>query len=145
VLKESGGWLSGILANHLWAIGGVSHLPNGTLPLLDVPNSDIAEPGFLETTPGNRRRERVNATVVQPFLTYTFPTQTTPFPSTETVYDWTARLSIVPISIGVNQLVSFAGQMLQVAGLMRYYAETPGGGPNWGFQLRVTLVFQHGS
>jgi hypothetical protein len=29
--------------------------------------------------------------------------------------------------------------------LMRYFAETPRGGPNWGFQFRLTLVFPHGS
>ena len=87
----------------------------------------------------------MNATVVQPSLTYTFPTQTTPFLSTETVCDWSARQSIVPISVGVNQLVSIGGQLLQVGGLVRYYAETPRGGPNWGFQLRMTLAFPHRS
>jgi hypothetical protein len=51
----------------------------------------------------------------------------------------------VPINVGVNQLVSIGGQILQVGGLVRYYAETPRGGPNWGFQFRVTLVFPHGS
>lgn len=145
VLKQSGPWLYGMLANHLWTVGGVPHLPSGTLPLLEVPNSGIADPGFVETTPGNRRRERVNATLIQPFLTYTFPTQTTPFLSTETIYDWSSRQSIVPISVGVNQLVFIGGQLLQVGGLMRYFAETPRGGPNWGFQFRVTLVFPHGS
>ena len=86
----------------------------------------------------------MNATLIQPFLTYTFPTQTTPFLSTETIYDWSSRQSIVPISVGVNQLVFIGGQLLQVGGLMRYFAETPRGGPNWGFQFRVTLVFPHG-
>jgi hypothetical protein len=115
VLKQSGPWLYGILANHLWTIGGVPHLPSGTPPLLDVPNSGIADPGFVESNPGSRRRERVNATLIQPFLTYTFPTQTTPFLSTETVYDWTARQSMVPINVGVNQLVSIGGRYCRSA------------------------------
>ena len=145
VLKQSGRWLYGILANHLWTLGGVPNLPSGTPQLLEVPNSGIADPGFVKPNPGSRRRERVNATFIQPFLTYTFPTQTTAFLTTETVYDWTARQSIVPINVGVNQLVSIGGQILQVGGLVRYYAETPRGGPNWGFQFRATLVFPHGS
>jgi len=145
VLKQSGPWLYGILANHLWTLGGVPHLPSGTPLLLEVPNSGIADPGFVESNPGSGRRERVNATFIQPFLTYTFPTQTTPYLTTETVYDWTARQSIVPINVGVNQLVSIRGQILQVGGLVRYYAETPRGGPNWGFQLRMSLVFPRGS
>ena len=145
VLKQSGPWLYGILANHLWTVGGVPDLPNGAPLLLEVPNSGIADPGFVESNPGSRRRERVNATFIQPFLTYTFPMQTTPYLTTETVYDWTARQSIVPINVGVNQLVSIGGQILQVGGLVRYYAETPRGGPNWGFQLRMSLVFPRGS
>ena len=36
----------------------------------------------------------------------------------------------MPISVGVNQLVFIGGQLLQVGGLMRYFAETPRGGPN---------------
>ena len=145
VLKQSGPWLYGILANHLWTVGGVPDLPSGAPLLLEVPNSGIADPGFVESNPGSRRRERVNATFIQPFLTYTFPMQTTPYLTTETVYDWTARQSIVPINVGVNQLVSIGGQILQVGGLVRYYAETPRGGPNWGFQLRISLVFPRGS
>ena len=145
MLKQSGPWLYGILANHLWTVGGVPDLPNGAPLLLEVPNSGIADPGFVETNAGSRRRERVNATFIQPFLTYTFPTQTTPYLTTETVYDWTARQSIVPINVGVNQLISIGGQILQVGGLVRYYAETPRGGPNWGFQLRISLVFPRGS
>jgi hypothetical protein len=75
-----------MLANHLWTLGGVPHLPSGTL-----------------------------------------------------------QLRLCRSMFGVNQLVSIGGQLLQVGGLMRYYAETPRGGPNWGFQFRMTLVFPNGS
>jgi len=33
------------------------------------------------------------------------------------------------------------GQPLQVDGLVRYDANAPQGGPDWGFQFRVTLIF----
>jgi len=112
VLQQSGRWSYGVLANHIWS---------------------------LEDAPVGR--QRVNATFVQPFLTYTFPTQTTVFLSSETTYDWTAEQWLVPINAGVNQLVSISGQKVQLGGLVRYYAESPRGGPDWGFQFRMTYIF----
>ena len=113
VLQQSGHWLYGVLANHIWS------LSNETFG-----------------------RERVNASFVQPFLTYTFPrTQTTVFLSSESTYDWTSRQWTVPINVGLNQLAKFGEQIVQLGGLVRYHAETPAGGPGWGFQLRLTYVF----
>jgi hypothetical protein len=47
----------------------------------------------------------------------------------------------VPLQLGGNQLLAVNGQLLQLGGLVRYDAVKPTGGPNWGFQLRLTLVF----
>lgn len=113
VLQQNGHWLYGVLANHIWS------LSNETFG-----------------------RERVNASFLQPFLTYTFPkTQTTVFLSSESTYDWASRQWMVPINLGLNQLAKIGPQVIQVGGLVRYYAETPQGGPGWGFQLRLTYVF----
>jgi hypothetical protein len=112
VLKQSGPWLFGTLANHLWSMGGV--------------------------TDG---RARVNATFLQPFVTYTFPSQTTLFLNTEALYDWTSENWLVPINAGVNQLVRIGGQAVQLGAGIRYFAESPAGGPDWGFRLNLTFVF----
>jgi len=62
VLKQSNGWTRGMLANHLWSFAG---------------DGDRAD---------------VNATFLQPFLTYTTPTQWTFAVNTESTYE-TGRTS----------------------------------------------------
>ncbi len=111
-LQMKGAWTYGVLANHLWSVS--------------------AAPAGLQ---------RVNASFFQPFLTYTLPTQTTVFVTSEATHDWNARQWTVPINVGLNQLVSIGGQMVQFGGLVRYYAEKPAGGPTWGFQFRMVLIF----
>lgn len=112
VLQQRGGWLYGVLANHLWGLGGEG--------------------------PG---RPEVNATSLQPFLTYTSPTQTTLFLNTESTYDWDRRQWTVPINLGVNQLINIGGQGVQVGAAVRSYADRPSGGPDWGLRLNLTFVF----
>jgi hypothetical protein len=49
----------------------------------------------------------VNATFLQPFLAYTWPTATTVTLQTETTYDWNADQWTVPLNLQVSQLVKF--------------------------------------
>lgn len=112
VLRQSGPWIYGALANHIWSIGG---------------------------TPD--RQEAVNSTFLQPFLNYVFPSQTTLFVNTETIYDWSRRQWTVPINAGVSQLVTIGGQPMQIGAGVRYFAEAPDGGPDWGLRLNLTFVF----
>lgn len=86
-------------------------------------------------------RNSVNQGFVQAALAYTAPTRTTLFVSTESTYEHNTSQWTVPLQLGVNQLLRIGGQPLQLGGLVRYYAEAPQGGPDWGFQIRVTLVF----
>jgi hypothetical protein len=74
-------------------------------------------------------------------LAYTAPTRTTMFASTESSYNGNNKQWTVPRQVGVTQLLRVGGRPLQLGGLVRYYAEAPQGGPDWGFQIRVTLVF----
>ena len=101
-----------MLANQVWAVSG-------------VPDNQL----------------RVNQTFVQSALAYTNAQRTTFFVSTESTYNATVDRWTVPVQLGVNQLLRIGSQPFQVGGLVRYYAETPPGGPKWGFQLRLTLVF----
>ena len=61
VLKQTGPWTYGALANHLWDFAGDSDRPG------------------------------VNATFIQPFLAYTLPTATTFTLNLESTYDWRDR------------------------------------------------------
>ena len=111
VLKQDSGWTYGLLANHLWSVGG------------------------------NSKRADVSATFVQPFLSYTTKRFTTFTLNTESSYDWTARQWTVPINLSVSQLVRIGKQPVSFAFGVREYAQTPTGGPDWGVRFNVTLLF----
>jgi len=108
-LKQHGPWTYGALVNHIWSFAG------------------------------DDDRSEVNATFVQPFLNYTFPSATTVFLNTEATYDWTAEEPSIPINFGVNQLFTIGGQAFQIGAGVRYWADSPDGGPD-GFGFRINLV-----
>lgn len=112
ILQQNGPWIYGALVNHIWSLGG---------------------------TPD--RAEDVNATFLQPFINYVTPSQTTFYLNMESTYDWSRREWSIPINAGVNQLVTIAGQRMQVGGGIRYHADAPSGGPQWGFRLNLVFVF----
>ena len=110
-LRQHGGWTYGLLANHLWGV----------------------------TDPDDR--DRVNATFVQPFVSYTTQSATTFVLLSESTYDWHADQWTVPISAAVSQLVNIGGQNVSFQLGGRVYAEKPDGGPDWGARAAVTFLF----
>jgi hypothetical protein len=110
-LRQHGGWTYGLLANHLWGV----------------------------TNPDNR--DRVNATFLQPFVSYTTQSATTFALLTESTYDWHDRQWTVPINVAVSQLVTIGDQHLSLQLGGRVYAEKPAGGPDWGLRAAVTFLF----
>jgi len=62
---------------------------------------------------GGSGKYDVNATFLQPFLSYTTKTQTTFGLNTESSYDWEAEQWTVPINLSVSQLVKISGQPIQ--------------------------------
>jgi hypothetical protein len=111
ILKQEGPWTYGALANHLW---------------------DIA---------GDDSRASVNATFLQPFVSYITPTKTTFTFNTETTYDWQNEQWIAPANLIVSQLFKIGDQPLQAFVGARYYVETPNGGPEWGLRFGLTFLF----
>jgi len=111
-LKQTGPWTYGALVNHIWSFAG---------------ESDRAD---------------VNATFVQPFLSYITPRHTTFAVNTESTYDWEGDAWSVPINLSVTQLLKVGKQLLQVGGGVRYWVESPDAGPEgWGFRINVVFVF----
>jgi hypothetical protein len=110
-LKQQTGWTYGILANHLWSYAGSS------------------------------KRSDVNATYMQPFLTYTNKSFTTFGVNSESSYDWKNEQWTVPINAFVQQLLRIGGQPLAVQVGYRYYADAPTNGPEWGLRFAVTFLF----
>jgi hypothetical protein len=112
VLRQSGSWTYGALANHIESFAGTS------------------------------RRADVSATFIQPFLTYITPTQTTFGLNTESTYDWETNKWSTPINFNVFQLLRFGNQLVQIGGGLRYWVTAPDSGPeDWGLRLTFVLLF----
>jgi hypothetical protein len=114
MLKQTKGWTFGLLWNHLWNYAG------------------------------NDERDDVNATFVQPFVSFTTKTAMTIGLNTEATYNWDAdhdRWSI-PVNFAVSQLMRIGKLPVQLQGGLGYWAASPENGPE-GFRFRssVTLLF----
>jgi hypothetical protein len=102
--------------------------------------SILADDGSTIAVPPGRS-PRINATYLQPFASYTFPTQTTLNVSSESTYNWTGRTWTVPIVAGVSQLLKVGGQPISIGISGKYYAVRPEGAPAWGMRLALTFLF----
>lgn len=112
MLNQGNGWTYGVLANHLWSFAGDS------------------------------QRDDLSVTFIQPFLSYTFPGFTTLGINAESTYNWKADQWSVPINLTVTQLLKIGGQPLTLAAGVRYWAESPTGGPQGvGARLALTFLF----
>ena len=132
-LTQSNSYTVGILANHIWGVGNPGTNGLGGQSILGDDGATIPVP------PG--RSPRVNATFMQPFASYTFPSQTTVSVNTETTYDWTGKTWNVPVTAGVSQILKVGDQPLSVGVTGKYYAVRPDGGPAWGVRLVLTFLF----
>lgn len=114
MLKQESGWTYGFLSNHLWSFAG------------------------------DESRRNVNATFVQPFLSYQTKTHTTIGMNAEATYDWNESQWTVPLNGFVSQLVRIGKMPVSFTVGGRYYAEGPSGAPDWGLRFVVTLVLPEG-
>lgn len=111
-LKQSGPWTYGALGNHLWSFAG------------DDDRADI------------------NATFLQPFISYTTPKATTFSLNTESTYDWESERWSVPVNAVVSQMVSVGDRPVSIFAGVRYWADSPENGPEgMGFRVGATLLF----
>lgn len=113
MLKQDGPWTVGFLGNHLWSVAG------------------------------DDERADVNATFLQPFVSYIFQqTKTTVGFNTESTYDWEGDAWSVPLNLTVAQLFKIGPQIMQFSVGARYWADAPEGGPqDWGFRAQLTFLF----
>lgn len=110
-LRQQGPWTYGALANHIWSFAG------------DDSRADI------------------NATFLQPFLSYTTPQAWTFALNTESTYDWEGEQWSVPVNGIVSKVTKIGDQLVSIGAGARYWAEGPGGGPEgWGARLVFTLL-----
>ena len=124
VLQQSKGFTYGLLANHLWSYAQTGG--HGGSDAGDA--SDGSDAG-------------VNATFLQPFLSFTTKKFTTVGLNTESTYDWSHSQWTVPVNASVSQLIKVGKLPVQLSLGVKYYAEGPTGGPDWGLRFAVTFLF----
>jgi hypothetical protein len=83
----------------------------------------------------------VNATFLQPFVSFTTKTFTTFGVQTESTYDWSNHQWTVPVVGQISQLLKIGNQPVQFSLGAKYYADKPSGGPDWGLRFAVTFLF----
>jgi hypothetical protein len=111
VLQQKNGWTYGILANQIWSFAGPSD------------------------------RADINATFLQPFVSYSTKTYTSFGVNTETSYNWQAHQASVPMNFTITQLLKIKEQPISLQLGYRFYTVGPYGGPDWGLRFAVTLLF----
>ncbi len=111
-LKQQGPWTYGVLANHLWSFGG------------------------------NARRADINATFMQPFVSFATPAAWTFGLNTESTYDWENSQWSLPLNATVSKVTKLGSQLVSIGGGLRYWLESPeAGAEGFGFRLSFTLLF----
>lgn len=112
VLRQQAAWTFGALTNHLWSFAG------------------------------DDSRADVNATYIQPFMSYITETKTTITINSESTYNWAENNWSVPLNLIVSQLLKIGSQPMQIGIGPRYWVESPSGGPEgWGARVALTLLF----
>ncbi len=111
ILKQQHGWTAGGLANHIWSYAGKSD------------------------------RENISTTLLQPFISYTFPDTLGLSLSTESSYDWVHQQWTVPVDLGISKVFSFGKQHVSLGLTGQYYVKKPEDGPQWGARFTATFLF----
>lgn len=111
-LKQNGPWTVGGLANHITSVAGDSE------------------------------RADINASFVQPFVSYTTPEAWTFTLQTEATYDWEGDQWSVPVSAVATKVSSFGSQLFSAGVGFRYWADSPeSGADGLGLRVILTLLF----
>ncbi len=83
----------------------------------------------------------INATFLQPLMSYTTRDAITYGLSTEATYDWKSEQWAVPLSANISKVTKLGNQLVSLNGGVRYWAESTTGGPEgFGFRLQLTLL-----
>jgi len=112
-LKQSGGWTTGILANHLWSVAG------------------------------NSARNNISLTYLQPFASHSSKMGTTFAFSSESSYSWLNGQTTIPLICGVSQILPIYGQLTSFGVSGIYHLQSPTNISKWGARATITLLFPH--
>ncbi len=111
VLKQTGPWTVGALANHIWSVAGDDDRPD------------------------------ISATYLQPFLSYGLGKGQTVSLNTESSYNWETDQWTVPINVGYSKVFKAGEQLMSWQVGAKYFVEGPDTAPEWGLRTTLTLLF----
>jgi hypothetical protein len=110
-LKQENGWTYGGLMNHIWGFGS------------DSDHNDV------------------NATFIQPFVSFSWPTATTLGANMEVTLDWENDVQLVPLNVTVSQVLKLGNQVFSAQAGVRYWLSSPDSGPEGvGFRMQLTWL-----
>lgn len=110
VLKQTGPWTMGLLANHVVSFAG------------------------------NSARQDISLTYLQPFVAHSNKTGTSLNFSSETSYDWMNSKWTVPLIAGASQILPIYGHYVSFGVSGVYHLESPANISKWGGRFSVTLL-----
>lgn len=132
-LKQTGHWTVGLLMNHLWTFSGEDELNSDRGELISIANKR-----GVSTTSG----DDINASYVEPWVSYAADFGTTFSLSAETAYDWNGSSWTIPLVATADHLFPNGPVPFALGGAVRYWAESEDNGPqDISFRLQVTLLF----
>jgi hypothetical protein len=121
LLKISGPWLYGVLANQLWSFASTS----------DVERSEVSQ------------------AFVQPFLAYCTPGGVTYTLQSESTANWQADddadIWTIPINLQVSKVTKLGPFPFSVLGGAGVFVASPEGGPDWKLRAMFVLLLPRGS
>ena len=123
-LQQNNGWTYGLLANHLWSYADAGRYSASSA-------DDASDGGGAQ----------VNATFIQPFVSYTTKTFTTFGLNTESTYDWSHSQWTVPLNVTVSQLLKIGKQPMQLSLGVKILRRETRQRPGLGFALRGHVPF----
>ena len=145
-----------------WGVGPVLYVPTATDELLG-PDTFGAGPTAVALWQGKGwtvgmlanqiwsitgdEEDEINASYLQPFLSYTTPDAWTFTLNTESTYNWESDEWSVPINVVVAKLVKFDGKLpVSFFAGVRYWADTPEdvGPEGWGARFGFTVLLPKG-
>jgi len=111
ILKQSGPWTFGLLANHVWSFAGVAE------------------------------RSDVSTTFFQPFVSRVYKGGFSWTVNSENSQNWTADAFVGSLNVSVAQVVPVFGQLTQISiGPKIFYGNAPVR-PRWGFRVSLVFLF----
>ena len=111
VVKQTGPWTIGLLANHLWSFAG------------------------------NSNRSNISMSYLQPFASHSNKHGFTFSFASETSYDWLADRWTIPLVCGISQILPAGGHLISAGASVIYHLQSPSNTSKWSARVSITLLF----